>query len=571
MKKIKLILLVFLLLANKIFSQTTEAKVETVFETLIFPTQSQHSHGSSLVSLPNGDMLSAWYQGNGERTADDVRIMGSRLKKGSKIWSAPFLMADTYNLPDCNPVLFLNNHNKLFLIWIAVQAHRWESSVLRLRTSVNYNNPGAPVWNWQDNILLSPTDSFAIETELKFKQLVPNQRGDGGYAPKYDNMILEASRDLAKRSTGWMTRIKPLPLTNGRILLPLYSDGYNMSIIAFSDDDGETWHPGLPIVGRGNVQPALAQKKNGNIAAYMRDNGDEPSRVQFSESADFGYSWTAAQKTDIPNTASVELVTLKDGRWALVVNDEDDGRYRLSLYISDDEGTNWKWKSTLENNPNKRAGYSYPSLIQTADGLLHISYSYKTENPGESIKYVVIDPKQFTKDNTEIAEWIKKKTWANGLTLDLHSSVNVDSFYVAYHRNKKLWDTAFAFLKTQHLETIAPGKYPILGDQVFASVTEAPSHKKEEVQWESHKNYVDLQYIIKGKETIGVADTAKSTITKPYTPDVINYMAEGNYYTAGQGQFFLFFPNNAHRPTILIDEYPVVKKIVIKIQTAKVE
>jgi YhcH/YjgK/YiaL family protein len=571
MKRIKLFLLVCLLLTNKIFSQTTEGRVETVFETLIFPTQSQHTHGSSLVSLPNGDILAAWFQGKGERTADDVKIMGARLKKGSKTWSEPFLMADTYDLPDCNPVLFLNNHNKLFLVWIAVQAHRWESSVLRLRTSVNYNNSGAPVWNWQDNILLAPTDSFAIETELKFKQLVPNHSGDGGYAPNYDKMIIEASRDLSKRSTGWMTRIKALRLSNGRILLPLYSDGYNMSMVAISDDDGETWHPSLPIVGRGNVQPALAQKKNGNIAAYMRDNGDAPPRVQISESTDLGQSWTAAQMTEIPNTASVELITLKDGRWALVVDDEEDGRYRLSLYISDDEGKTWKWKNALENNSDKRAGYSYPSLIQTADGLLHISYSYHTENPGESIKYVVLDPKQFTEANTEIAQWIKKKEWANGLTLDLHSSVNTDSFYVAYHRNKKLWDAAFAFLKTQNLETITPGKYPILGDEVFASVTEAPSHKKDEVKWESHKNYIDLQYIIKGQETIGIADTSKSTIIKPYSPDVINYQAEGNYYTAGPGQFFLFFPNNAHRPTILVDQYPIVKKIVIKIQTAKAD
>jgi YhcH/YjgK/YiaL family protein len=210
-------------------------------------------------------------------------------------------------------------------------------------------------------------------------------------------------------------------------------------------------------------------------------------------------------------------------------------------------------------------------MIQTDDGLVHISYSYQTENPGESIRYLVVDPNQFTEANTEIAQWIKKKEWANGLTLDLHSSVNTDSFYVAWHRNRKLWDAAFTFLKTQNLETIAPGKYPILGDQVFASVSEGPSNKKENVKWESHKDYVDLQYIIKGQETIGVADTSKSTIVKPYTPDVINYQTEGNYYTAGQGKFFLFFPNNAHRPTILINEYPIVKKIVIKIQTAKAD
>ena len=92
-------------------------------------------------------------------------------------------MADTYDLPDCNPVLFLNNHNKLFLVWIAVQAHRWECSILRYRISENYNTDGAPVWNWQDNILLAPNDSFATETAHKFKQLTKNTSGSGSYAP----------------------------------------------------------------------------------------------------------------------------------------------------------------------------------------------------------------------------------------------------------------------------------------------------------------------------------------------------------------------------------------------------
>jgi biofilm protein TabA len=171
----------------------------------------------------------------------------------------------------------------------------------------------------------------------------------------------------------------------------------------------------------------------------------------------------------------------------------------------------------------------------------------------------------------EIIHWVQKKEWASGLTLDLHQSVNKDSFYTAYHRNKKLWDAAFAFLRDHNLDELKPGKYPIVGEQVFASVTEAPSHKIEEVKWESHKNYIDLQYIIKGKEMIGVADTSKATITKPYSVDVINYNAAGKYYRGEQGKFFLFFPNDAHRPTIKIDGYDRVKKIVIKIQTATAE
>ncbi len=62
--------------------QTTFAQSPIVQSTLIFPPQEKHVHGSSLVALPNGDFLSVWFYGSGERTADDVKIMGSRLKKG---------------------------------------------------------------------------------------------------------------------------------------------------------------------------------------------------------------------------------------------------------------------------------------------------------------------------------------------------------------------------------------------------------------------------------------------------------------------------------------------------------
>ncbi|MEX6689599.1 sialidase family protein [Danxiaibacter flavus] len=381
-----------LLFSCLVIAQTKIEPVQTVFSGLIFPPQPQHTHGSSIVSLPNGDVLAAWFQGSGERTADDVKIMGARLRKGSKTWSAPFVMADTYGLPDCNPVLFLNNHNKLFLVWIAVQAHRWECSVLKYRTAVRYTDSIAPEWNWQDNILLAPSDSFAIETANKFKQLQKNGHGTASYAPSYDNMIVEASHDFAKRSTGWMTRITPLKLSTGRILLPLYSDGFNMSLAAISDDDGDTWRASLPIVGRGNVQPAFVQDKNGDLVAYMRDNGDAPSRVQVSKSVDNGQSWSAAQKTDIPNTASVGLIKLNDKRWAFVGNDESDGRYRLSFFLSDDEGQTWRWKKTLENVPKDSGSFSYPCLIQSGDGLVHISYSHSLGKAGESIKYVVVDP-----------------------------------------------------------------------------------------------------------------------------------------------------------------------------------
>lgn len=374
------------------FAFTLAAQVSITKSSLIFPLQDKHVHGSSLVALPNGDFLAAWFYGSGERSADDVKIMGARLKKGENKWSLPFVLADTEGLPDCNPVLFLNKKGKLFLVWIAVQANRWEYSILRYKTSVNFLKAGAPVWNWQDNILLKPGDEFAKEITDKFKQLPPLQHGWAEYAPKYDDMIIQAARDSRKRSIGWMTRIKPWITNSGKILLPLYSDGFNMSMMAISEDNGDRWRASLPIVGRGPIQPALAQKKDGTLVAYMRDSGDSPNRVHTSFSTDEGASWSASVKTDIPNTASVELCVLSNGDWAFLGNDIDDGRYILSLYISDDEGQSWKWKTRIEDHPKGEGGYSYPALIQTKDGKLHMTYSFHKGNGEKSIKYVVVDP-----------------------------------------------------------------------------------------------------------------------------------------------------------------------------------
>ncbi|WP_341225126.1 exo-alpha-sialidase [uncultured Arcticibacterium sp.] len=387
--------ILFLLFLNSLnsFSQEIDShEGALVSSSLIFATQEKHVHSSSVVNLPNGDFLAVWFYGSGERKSDDVLLMGARLRKGETKWSEPFQMADTPNIPDCNPVLFLNQDKKLFLVWIAVQANKWEQSILRYKTSTDYLKLGSPNWTWQDNILLKPDEGFAKEVAEKFKERPDRGKGWSEYAPTYDELIIKASEDISKRSIGWMTRIKPLVMDNGRIVLPLYSDGFNMSLMAISEDKGSTWRPSLPLVGRGPIQPALVQKKNKNLAAFLRDSGDYPPRVHYSESADLGQSWSVSVKTDIPNTASVEILGLTDGRWAFIGNDMPGGRNRLMLYLSDDEGKTWKWKTPLENVEPNMGGFSYPSLIQTPDGLLHITYSHHLPNDRKSIKYVVINP-----------------------------------------------------------------------------------------------------------------------------------------------------------------------------------
>ena len=124
---------------------------------LIFPVQDQHAHGSTLVELPNGDLLVGWFQGSGERWADDVVVMGARKKKGASAWSAPFVMADVKEFPDCNPLLFLDPQGRLWLMWITIIANQWETSLLKYQLSTDYlNTEGAQRWTWQDSLLLKP-------------------------------------------------------------------------------------------------------------------------------------------------------------------------------------------------------------------------------------------------------------------------------------------------------------------------------------------------------------------------------------------------------------------------------
>jgi predicted neuraminidase len=363
----------------------------------IFPLQEKHVHSSSIVECPNGDFLACWFYGSGERTADDVLIQGARSTKGSDNWSPVFLMADTPGFPDCNPVLFVDRNERLWMFWIAVRANKWEQSILKYRTSTDYQQPGPPKWDWQDIILLKPGDVFAEAIESVFKELITEEPMWAEYAPLYSTMIIEAAKDKAKRQTGWMTRTHPIALPGGRILLPLYSDGFNVCLIAISDDDGQHWRASKPIVGLGPIQPSIVRKKDGTLVAYMRDSGNAPYRVLISTSSDDGESWSPAVDTDIPNPgSSLEAIALKDGRWVMVYNDTEHGRHSLAAALSDDEGKTWKWKRHIGKSDDRAKSYAYPSLIQAKDGMLHLTYSF-TEQGRATIRHCTFSP-----------DWIKQ-------------------------------------------------------------------------------------------------------------------------------------------------------------------
>ena len=179
---------------------------------------------------------------------------------------------------------------------------------------------------------------------------------------------------------------------------------------------------------------------------------------------------------------------------------------------------------------------------------------------------VAQDTNEWTKKKAK--KWFRKKEWLGGLELKPSKTVDVQEFARQYHANKSYWDKAFAYLKNTDLNKLAKGKYPIDGDNVFASVTADSSKNFDKTNWESHRKYIDIQYVINGEEMIGVYPVAKATITKEYDEkrDAANYAADGKLYSATPGTFFIFFPSDAHRPNITPGGNLVVKKIVIKVK-----
>ena len=171
---------------------------------------------------------------------------------------------------------------------------------------------------------------------------------------------------------------------------------------------------------------------------------------------------------------------------------------------------------------------------------------------------------------TDTNEWFRKKEWLNGLAWQPHPSIDKEEFARQYQLNKIYWDKAFAFLKEHDLQTLANGRYPVDGENVFAIVTENPTKDYDSTLWESHRNYIDLHYVISGEEKIGVCPIAKLMVTKQYdsTKDLANYSGTGKVYYAFPKTFFLFFPSDGHRPNITPGGKKADKKIVVKIRYA---
>lgn len=298
-------------------------------------------HVATLEQAPGGDLLYAFYAGSREG-ADDVRTYLSRLETGSRRWSEPEVVFDEPGRPDGNAVLWTDDENgRVHLLFSTIMGDGWSEAVLRAITS---EDDGA---TWSE--------------------------------PRW-----------VRQEWGWLFGTRPFRMSNGELLVPIYSEVEWSSGWYVSRDDGYTLTPrpgpddtAWPSSPRGMIQPATVELEPGRLLAFNRTRD---GRIWKTESTDYGRTWSDAVPTDLPNpNARVALAKLGSGSLVLAYNPTRRGRSPLRLALSTDGGETWPHGVTVEAEPGEE--FSYPYLLQSADGMIHLGYTHRRE----SMRHLVFD------------------------------------------------------------------------------------------------------------------------------------------------------------------------------------
>lgn len=338
-------LIISLLLTRQLVCAQKEKVVqrrEFIYEQAPFP----ECHASTLAETSQG-LVTAWFGGTEERNPD-VGIWVSRQKPSG--WTPPVEVAtgvqpDGKRLPCWNPVLFQMPKGELLLFYKV--------------------GPNPSTW-W--GLLKRSSDGGQTWTEAE-------RLPDGILGP---------------------IKNKPVLLSSGVLLCPSSSEDHNWRVhFEQTRDWGKTWQKTAPIndgVTDGAIQPSVLFHPNGRLQALCRSQ--KAGFVLETWSDDGGKTWSSLQKTALPNPNSgTDAVTLADGRQVLVYNPVSPTlgkfggpRTPLEVAISTD-GKSWKTLAVLENEPGE---YSYPAVIQTTDGLVHVTYTWKRQR----VRHVVLNVKE---------------------------------------------------------------------------------------------------------------------------------------------------------------------------------
>ncbi len=150
-----------------------------------------------------------------------------------------------------------------------------------------------------------------------------------------------------------------------------------------------------------------------------------------------------------------------------------------------------------------------------------------------------------------------------------HPSINQNEFSRQYKCNPGRWDRAFLFLREADLCGLEKGRYEVDGTDLFAIIDEYVTKNETDTRLEAHCRYADIQYIISGEEQMGIVSLDKTTETVPYNEEKDICFLESeheSFMSATPDRYFIFFPDDAHRPSLKAGENTPVKKVVMKVR-----
>jgi len=178
------------------------------------------------------------------------------------------------------------------------------------------------------------------------------------------------------------------------------------------------------------------------------------------------------------------------------------------------------------------------------------------------------DPSKWS--SSKIDKWFDKGEWLNGWKVKPDASINRKEFAVSYFKQKERWDKAFAFLKENDLTKMELKRYDIDGNNLYAPVSEYISKDDTAARYEAHRNYIDIQYVVSGRELIGIAPLSDiKDILVPYDAATdVEFMTVSQIRNvpATSDRFFIFFPDDIHRPGLKDGVNSPVRKVVVKVK-----
>ena len=270
--------------------------------------------------LKDGSLLAAWYAGSGERTADDVVIEGAWLAQGENGVGPQVPDGRHARLSGLQPGA-LRRARRIALAVLADDPRpplgRGAAQVRPLRAALG--RAGRLEMVADRASCTSRPKTSPPRCEQAIAALSDEEKS------KYRTDLEEAEDAGCATSSisGWAgcrgcIRSCFRPGAGSCRFIPTR---FRRSIMAISDDRGETWTASRPLIGFGNIQPSLVRKNDGELVAFMRDNGPH-HQIRLSTSRDDGVSWSPVVDSPFPNPgAGIEAIRLANGHWALIYND----------------------------------------------------------------------------------------------------------------------------------------------------------------------------------------------------------------------------------------------------------